>query len=72
MKNEFIKAIISSNIKKNIRDLLVDLSKNNRRKTSMTFLLTKREMCYNKRSAFKKRLRKKKNGKNRNYRRRRF
>ena len=29
MKNEFIKAIISSNIKKNIRDLLVDLSKNN-------------------------------------------
>ena len=29
MKNEFIKAIISINIKKNIRDLLVDLSKNN-------------------------------------------
>ena len=37
------------------------------RKTSKTFFLTKRGMCYNKRSACKKRWHKKKNGKNRNY-----
>ena len=60
IKIEIIKAIIRRLIK-------ARLMKEQSRKTSKIFHLTKRDMCYKKRSACKKRWHKKNNSKNRKY-----